>query len=326
MQEKSSSTDSLVEALGRIVDRHHIDARIKRVDCVSPNQPCVRAHFLYPIFKGRKPTMEALAKMLVKEVTKFCATREQRRDARRRDEAVNEYEGSATEEVGAIARKLFMTATAGGDRSGEGGELLLYSLIEHYLKAPLIVSKMRLKTNRNMPVHGADGLHAAWCTETDSLILYFGESKMHKVFANAMRDAAESVAGLVTNDAGRLDQELRLISNFQDLDRFPDDGVEHLLRFLNPYETEEANRRIDRFAVLVGFDYHAYGKLDKVPESEVEETFLNYYKAAMASKIETARGHLTTNGIELEHVDLFIFPVPSVDDFRAQFQKEMSYD
>ncbi|MBP0639132.1 DUF1837 domain-containing protein [Cupriavidus sp. AcVe19-6a] len=322
MQEQSSTTGSLADAFGRIVDRHHVDARLKRVDFVSPNQPIVRAHFLYPVFKGRKPTMEALAKMLVREVTKFCATRSERRDARRRDEAVSDIETEASEELGAMARKLFMTA--GGERSGEGGELLLYALIEHYLKAPLVVSKMRLKTNRNMPVHGADGLHAAWCSETDSLILYFGESKMHKTFANGMRDAAESVAGLVTNQGGRLDQELRLISNFQDLDRFPEDGVEHLLRFLNPYETEEANRRIDRFAVLVGFDYHAYGKLGTVPVNEVEQTFLDYYKAAMTSKIETAQGHLATNGIELEHVDLFIFPVPSVDDFREQFQEAMN--
>ncbi|MFV8594368.1 DUF1837 domain-containing protein [Ralstonia pseudosolanacearum] len=313
---------SMADAFGKLVEIHPIDSRIKRVDFVSPKQPCVRAHFLYPILKGRKPTMEALAKMLVKEVTRFCATRPQRRDARRRDAEAGELETSASEEVGATARKLFMTA--GGERSGEGGELLLYALIEHYLKAPLIVSKMRLKTNRNMPVHGADGLHAAWCPDSESLILYFGESKMHKVFASAMKDAAESLAGLVTNKEGRLDQELRLISNFQDLDKFPEAGVEHLLRFLNPYETEEANRRIDRFAVLVGFDYHAYGKLESVPLTEVEETFLSHYKAAMTSKIDTARGHLSSNGIELEQVDLFIFPVPSVDDFRKQFQEAMN--
>ncbi|WP_371054174.1 hypothetical protein [Ralstonia pseudosolanacearum] len=58
--------------------------------------------------------------------------------------------------------------------------------------------------------------------------------------------------------------------------------------------------------------------------TEVEETFLNHYRAAMAAKIDTARGHLSSNGIELEQVDLFIFPVPSVDDFREQFQEAMN--
>ncbi|XYI31033.1 hypothetical protein MNJPNG_02600 [Cupriavidus oxalaticus] len=147
---------------------------------------------------------------------------------------------------------------------------------------------------------------------------------MHQSFASAMQDAAESVAALVTNAEGRLDQELRLISNFHDLGDFPEEGVEFLLRFLNPFETEEANRRIDRFAILVGFDYHAYGKLADVPLAEVEESFLRHYKAAMERKVDTAHGHLTRNGIELENVDLFIFPVASVEEFRAKFQEAIN--
>ena len=267
--------------------------------------------------------MEALAKMLVKEITKFCATRADRRKAKRLDNEAGDFETGAVEDLVAKARSLFMAPDADA-RSGEAGELLLYALIEHYLRAPLIVSKMRLKTSANMPVHGADGLHAGWCEKTDSLILYFGESKMHQTFASAMQDAAESVAALVTNKDGRLERELELVSNFHDLGNFPEQGIEYLLRFLNPFETEEGNRRIDRFAILVGFDYHAYAKVADVPLAEVEETFLRHYKGAMNQKIGTARSHLKTNAIELENVDLFIFPVPSVDLFRASFQEAMN--
>lgn len=316
--------DSLESGFSRMVARHSIDARIKAIDAALPAVPDVRAHFLYPAFKGRKPAMEALAKMLALEVTRFCATRSERRAAIAKDREIGELESGATEQLAAEARRLFMKARGNRARSGEGGELLLYALIEHFLNAPLIVSKMRLKTSRDMPVHGADGLHAAWCTKNNALILYFGESKMHQTFSGAMKDAAESVAGLVTNADGRLDQELRLVNSFRDFDNFPPDGVEYLLRFLNPFESEEANRRIDRFAILIGFDYHAYEKLDSVPLAEVENVFINFYKAAIASKIDTARSHLTDNGVEPEQVDLFLFPVPSVDKFRASFEEYVS--
>ncbi|AZG13788.1 HamA C-terminal domain-containing protein [Cupriavidus pauculus] len=323
MQDEPFPSDSRADRISSIVDSHAVDVRIRRVDFTSTAVPCVNAHFLYPVFKGRQPTMEALAKMLVKEITKFCATRADRRKARRLDHEAGDLETGAVEDLVAKARSLFMAPDADA-RSGEAGELLLYALIEHYLRAPLIVSKMRLKTSANMPVHGADGLHAGWCEKTDSLILYFGESKMHQTFASAMQDAAESVAALVTNKDGRLERELELVSNFHDLGNFPEEGIEYLLRFLNPFETEEGNRRIDRFAILVGFDYHAYAKVANVPLAEVEETFLRHYKGAMNQKIGTARTHLKSNAIELENVDLFIFPVPSVELFRDCFQEAMN--
>lgn len=323
MQDEHFPAGSRANRISGIVDSHSVDVRIRRVEFTSPALPCVNAYFLYPVFKGRQPTMEALAKMLVKEITKFCATRADRRKAKRLDNESGDLETGAVEELIAKARSLFMAPDADA-RSGEAGELLLYALIEHYLRAPLIVSKMRLKTSTNMPVHGADGLHAAWCDKSDALILYFGESKMHQSFSSAMQDAAESVASLVTNVDGRLDRELDLVSNFYDLGTFPEKGIEYLLRFLNPFETEEGNRRIDRFAILVGFDYHAYEKLADVPLAEVEETFLHFYKGAMNQKISTAQSHLKNNGVELENVDLFIFPVPSVDSFRTKFREAMN--
>jgi len=47
-------------------------------------------------------------------------------------------------------------------RSGELGELLLYMLIEWVLKAPIVASKMYLKTSQQMPVHGVDGIHLGY--------------------------------------------------------------------------------------------------------------------------------------------------------------------
>ncbi|MBV8273388.1 MAG: DUF1837 domain-containing protein [Cupriavidus sp.] len=320
MPEDSLGFHGLGAQFDQLVDRHRLDARLRRMETPDRLQPCVNAHFLYPAFQGRATSMQALARMLSSEITRFCATRQERRAARRADAVVGELETGAVERMADEARRLFMRARGNAARSGEGGELLLYALIEHFLGAPLIVSKMRLKTSPEMPVHGADGLHAAWCRESNALILYFGESKMHQDFAGAMREAAESIAGIAANANDRLDQELRLITAFHDLDSFPAEGVEHLLRFLDPFASDEANYRIDRFAVLVGFDYHAYNKLATVPLKEVEAIFLEHYATVVDQKIRTARHHLQQHHIELERVDLFLFPVPSVEEFRQCFE------
>ena len=61
--------------------------------------------------------------------------------------------------------------------AGEGGEVILYSLLEGHLGAPKILSKMELKTSSAHYVHGSDGVHLLR-TDEDTYQLIFGESKM----------------------------------------------------------------------------------------------------------------------------------------------------
>ena len=64
------------------------------------------------------------------------------------------------------------------EKSGEGGEVLLYAFLEAHLGAPKILSKMELKTDANDYVKGADGVHLLQ-VGADSYQLIFGESKMY---------------------------------------------------------------------------------------------------------------------------------------------------
>ncbi|MGN5476907.1 HamA C-terminal domain-containing protein [Cupriavidus basilensis] len=253
MQDEPFPSDSRAGRISGIVDSHAVDVRIRRVEFTSTTLPCVNAHFLHTqSSKAANRRWKRWRRCWLRKLRSLCATRADRRKAKRLDnEAGDSGDGRGRRACSEGAE--FVHGARRGCPVWEAGELLLYALIEHYLRAPLIVSKMRLKTSTNMPVHGADGLHAGWCEKTDALILYFGESKMHQTFASAMQDAAESVAALVTNKDGRLERELDLRSNFYDLGNFPEKGIEYLLRFLNPFETEEGNRRIDRFAIPCRF-------------------------------------------------------------------------
>lgn len=62
--------------------------------------------------------------------------------------------------------------------SGEGGEVILYSLLEGHLGAPKVLSKMELKTSSGHYVHGSDGVHLLR-VDDGTYQLIFGESKMY---------------------------------------------------------------------------------------------------------------------------------------------------
>lgn len=264
----------------KLLGRHHVDARIRKLTINEDGFPPVSAHFLYPAFKNGKPSVVELISMLIEEITSFCATKSQRREAKLKD-AADLYDSKNVEELARWAKKLFIKAREKETRSGEGGELLLYVLIEHFLKAPLVLSKMRLKTSPGMPVHGADGVHALWNETEQSLTMFFGESKMHSTFSGAIADAAQSIGEISKNVDSRLDHELQLTTGNIDLDGFPDGLHDYLLKFLHPYKTEEGNRRKDRFAILIGYDFHAYGKIETAGMAKAESDFLEIYKKSL---------------------------------------------
>ncbi|ALU91512.1 hypothetical protein Hrubri_4367 [Herbaspirillum rubrisubalbicans M1] len=305
-----------------LLGNRKVDARVRKCEIHEEGLPPVSAHFLYPVFRAGKPTVPELVKMLVREITGFCATKRQRREAKEKD-FKSKYDSREWEDLADWAKGLFIKADASSGRSGEAGELLLYVFIEHYLKAPLVLSKMRLKTSPAMPVHGADGVHAMWDVDGKRLTMFFGESKLHERFSSAMSDAAESIGWLANNVNGRMDNELQLTTGHIDLDGFPAELQEYLLRYLHPYATEEGNRRNDRFAILIGYDYAAYEKLIAIAPDAAEERFLESYRENLRQKLEAAQSHLQRHNVSLASVDIFFLPLPGVKAFRDAFNEEL---
>lgn len=154
--------------------------------------------------------------------------------------------------------------------------------------------------------------------------MFFGESKMHATFSGAIRDAAKSIGEIVKNVDDRLEHELQLTTGNIDLDGFPSELKEYLLKFLHPYKTEEGNRRSDRFAILIGYDFHAYEKIATMDMVKAESEFLAIYEKSLKQSLSTAQDHFESNGITLSSVNLFIFPMPDVQQFRDLFQKELN--
>jgi Cap4 SAVED domain len=114
-------------------------------------------------------------------VADYAIPRSQLAKAKARDTKYN-----STEAVTALveqARRSFTDLA----KTGEGGEMLLFLLAERFLKLPQVLCKMDLKTDTRMHYHGADGVYAG-VTPEGMLKLYWGESKIYKDAATAIKD------------------------------------------------------------------------------------------------------------------------------------------
>jgi hypothetical protein len=122
----------------------------------------LRLHF--PAFRQRKPMVAELIDAVSLHIMNFCLPRSQVSGVQELygklevDEFMQRVEALRQE-----AFDLFKRAHQATNRNGEAGELILYLLTEWLLGAPQIIAKMALKTNTEMPVHGADGVHIRYC-------------------------------------------------------------------------------------------------------------------------------------------------------------------
>jgi hypothetical protein len=318
MEENNEVNPGFEQLFKPLIGKHHVLNRIRRLPTDGEFDPAVSAHFLYPVFERGKPAIDALIEALKLEIPAFCTTKQERAKALAQDRE-GRWDTFETQMLIDKARRLFIKATAKKKDSGEGGELLLFAFIEHYLGAPIILSKMRLKTNTQMPVHGADGVHARWDSEGNRLVVIFGESKVHATIHGALKAAADSIGSFVADVNGRKTYELELTTTHIDLDGFSEEYKDELIRYLHPFATEEGTRRHERFAILLAYTSSGYAKLDKVKAAEAEKAFVADYTEKLLPALRLAKKHLGEAGVELETVDLFVLPLPDAQVFRDKF-------
>jgi len=140
-----------------------------------------RCHFVRidPQGNARVP---ALINMLTDQIVDYCIPRS------RIEEAQGHLERTgSTDKILQLQREATSLFTK-IKTTGEGGELLLYALLEIALGLPQILCKMSLKTSQQMHYHGVDGVHAR-ALEDGKLAVYWGEAKLY-ADVNAAIDAA----------------------------------------------------------------------------------------------------------------------------------------
>lgn len=197
---------------------------------------------------------------------------------------------------------------------GEGGELISYCINEDVLGAPKILSKLKLKTNNEDYVKGADGVHLLKLND-DTYEVIFAESKMYSSLKQAINKAFESIDRFILGDA--IDFEVttlatNLSGEFEDID------VEFISKHILPSKNNVTHNTA--FSIFIGFniendldkalDYDAYEQqlVEKVKEAIKEEY------AHICSKVEDLKRRAYSFYI-------YLIPFENIESFRKDIIK-----
>lgn len=229
------------------------------------------------------------------------------------------FHNRRVEETGGDSRKLTRVALQAlekfqSKKGDEGGEFLLWAFLEAILGAPQAVAKMSHKTNFDMPVHGADAVHARWAEGDRRLTLLLGESKLHKTASSCIGDAFKSLEEALT-DAG-IQKEKTLLTDYPSQ---LSPGLEEALRAW--WTGEPCDFEVDlAYAFLLGFDLPAYKQLLEKKFEDPCGHVLNEYTAYHKNLKNMFCGRLPLKGRKpTQELYVFFLPFHSVEEFRSAF-------
>lgn len=305
--------DSLVDLFGSLSrgDEHafaHLLTAFGSPVVLDESNTTVRTHFLAVDANGA-PATNQLAQAMARFVLDFAIPR------KRIVAAMNNYAlTNSTEEISQLsseARELFVRS----EDSGEGGELLLFMLMEKTLGYPQLLSKFALKTNTNVHVHGSDGVHGRLNDDGD-LDLFWGESKFYASSSAAIRDCFESVAPFLNpEDDSSRKQDLLLLREHLNID--DQEIAAHLIRYFDDTKPESIRVRWNAVC-LVGFDLDAYPNAAAALDAElatIEARVKRWHKSLL--------NRVTENSLISVNIDVFCIPLPSVDKLRKAVNKRL---
>lgn len=215
------------------------------------------------------------------------------------------------------AEKLFTDL----EKTGEGGEILLYILVQEFLKIPQLISKMSLKTSGQLHYQGADGIHVSFDHVNQNLNLYWGEAKMYADLNSAMAKCFESIKGFlldVQSAESVQERDLQLItaniaSNVNDPQL-----EDALVRYFDK-DDDLSNHIVYKGLCFIGFDSGKYptGGIQKTTQEikVLMQNELNSWQANLQNKL------IANDPLHLKEMHVFLMPFPSVADFRAAYLK-----
>lgn len=325
-EKKSKATadqPALADAMAALLKDHSgLSIRLKNVPFEwSSGMHRLTGSFHYITFADGVPTVQEFVEYLYDCLIPYCLPKHKIKNALSGIDPNTEY--NRIVRLGDEAKSLFIKAKNQLESGGEPGELILYALLEWVLKAPRLVSKMYLKTNNNMPVHGTDGIHLGYDPVKDLLTVYFGESKIYQNFSSAADAAFTSIAELISN-SGQISREIEILNNLSDLNSLDSAFQEKIAQYINPYSTSNLtlNKKLVH-ACMLGFEYSAYNRILKFEPDKVASAFEEKYRKRIGSACRVIERHYGKRLPVTTNLHLFLLPFPSLKDFRAAFYEKL---
>ncbi|WP_158704635.1 DUF1837 domain-containing protein [Ectopseudomonas mendocina] len=219
-------------------------------------------------------------------------------------------------------RLLVKYSKENSSRYGEIGELISYVIAVHFLRAGQVGAKMALKTSSEMPIHGADGLHAR-ANDDGTVTFFLLESKITPSAADASREMVDSVSEFQA-DRGRRLNELRLVSDLSNLEALQGEQREAAKSFFNVYSG--SGNHLKRRDIHVGslvFSEEAYSeKLKRDAEQPItihEDHFESQYVAKHPRFQKNLTNQAAAKSLDLGGCIVFLVAVPDVYELKRIF-------
>jgi hypothetical protein len=268
-----------------------------------------RCHFLKRDGNDR-PVVDRLAAKVAAQAIQYCIPRTRLKEAREELEKTERFEKVAR--LQEEARSLFTDI----DKSGEGGEMLLYLLLEAELGLPQLLCKMPLKTSSRVHFHGVDGIHGS-LEEDGRLGLYWCESKLHKEVGAATRDCFESLAPFLLDEGTKASKrDLLLVRDHLDL---ADSKLSDALKLYLDDDAIQSTLRVVKGASLIGFSLEEYPNPFEADgrsvAQEVSEQVQGWFDAIGK--------HVNRHKLDSFEIEVFCLPMPDVEAFRKAIKTHL---
>lgn len=282
----------------------------------------VENRFFYPALAANaQPNLDNFLKLLNGSIRRFSLSAKELEMHRKYTAAGDDIKA---EEIASRGRNRFVKyAEEAMKRAGEIGELALFIILEAYLEAPKIASKMRLKTSDSMHVHGADALHAS-LGDHDILTIILGESKFHKQVSQGRKEAIESVRGCIS-DYLKVGKEIEIIEANIDHEVLDADLRDKILEYFGTF-TPKSNMTTKTIAVLLGYDSKClYKNLDQIDDLkdrvlELEKRYLEHAKDS-AKTFSDALNEEDQNYFGQVEFIYILLPFSEIKILKEQFYK-----
>lgn len=314
-------TASINDLRDQIPDLHNLVGQLS----IPPNPGHPRLAYIR--FRENEPLDRQFASLLGELLTNYAIP------LKRRVDASTAMVGSSTggdmraaNRLRKEAIKLFLDYNAANPgRFGEVGEVIAFAIASEFLEAPQIASKMTLKTNAQMPLHGADGLHARQAAD-GSMFFYLMESKLAPDANTGIKAFCES-AKKFKDDPDAKVNELRIVTNLSNLDALEGQARADALAYFDGYDSSMSLSRRDRHVGALTYTESAYSDTipieDRAPPSVHEDHFKSLYAAEQPKHNGRLEKHAKDFGLTLGEYVVFILAVPDILKIKQYFAEEL---
>jgi len=317
----------LEDSLNALLEAAPLDTHIKACEENPPSDEFPHIVILFPRFREDEPDIETLTEFFWLQAVNYVIPLRLRQRAK--EEMANSPTGGDLSSANRLVQRTRKTFIEFNERypyrASEVGELLAYLIALRYLDAIQIASKMALKTNSNMPVHGLDGIHARF--SGGIMTLYFLESKLAKSVDSGAEDYAKSVKGFGDNRKQYL-LEYEIVADLSNLSALPEQDRDAALEYLDVYGPKKSQRIERSIGIICYTDQVLYAeklpKNDKTPPSTHESVLADRLSKDYASHRELLSKVLSKNGIDNSVCKVFFVAFPDVNVLRETFYKVMN--